>query len=123
MDGTIWGNVTGSDLDRPFILWQHDDGPNTVVDSSWTQWWPRLSDFRRILRVQHVQHSGLNDGKLLADLSGAQVPFLGTIDGKLLVDTLVLYARDFFAMVLKKSGPGLVGSPSAEYPQVAFVDQ
>lgn len=119
VDGSLHGPVQYTGVDRPVVFWQDD---NRATDQTWLTAWPKMRSFKQVLKLKGSIHNGMMDGRLLADLAGVDAPVLGSIDGLVLINSLVDYARDFFHFVLKGKGLGLLAGPSQANPQVEFVD-
>lgn len=119
IDGALFGQVLGVGVDKPVVFLQDDDN-NTEL--SWTETWPLMRGYKQALRLQGSTHNGMMDARLLADVVEEDAPVLGSIGGLVQINTLVAYARDFFAHVLQGKGLGLLDGPNDAYPQVQFID-
>ncbi len=125
LDGTFWGRVLRTGLDRPFMIFAHE-GKNQSTDESWAEVWPLLNASKVEASVFGTAHGSYTDLPLLVDLLGLreQLPpgslngVLGSIDGKRVIDIVKVYATLFFDFVMGQSpAPELKGSVP-RFPEV-----
>ncbi|KAL1605328.1 hypothetical protein SLS60_004876 [Paraconiothyrium brasiliense] len=107
VDGTMFGSVLESGLDRPFMLIGHDN-KTQETDSSWKTVWPQLKAWKREIEVKGAAHYSFSDLPLITSVIGLQEKLpveieqvLGSIEGRRMMDLTVTYVTAFLNMVLR----------------------
>jgi predicted dienelactone hydrolase len=128
MDGTFYGPVATSGLDRPFLLFGSQDH-NRDNDPSWASFWAHLRGWRLDLKLTGAQHSSFTDAQYLEPqlagllrLSASQLAQdIGTIKPGRALDAERSYLLAFFDQQLRHRHSKLLDGPSPRYPQVQFL--
>jgi hypothetical protein len=128
LDGTVWGPVAGTGLDRPFLFISSQDNGRDV-DPTWAALWAHLRGWRLDLRLAGTQHLSFSDGMALypqaaaaLGLSPAQLAQLvGTIGAGRAITVQRAYIRAFFDRWLRHRDSRLLDKPSPRYPEMQFV--
>jgi predicted dienelactone hydrolase len=128
MDGTFWGPLAQTGVNRPFLLLtrsehteQNDPTLATFLDASTG---PKLH-----LALANSQHQSFSDGEELEPelattlgLPAEQVKAdIGTIDPNTAVSDERAYIRAFFDKYLRGHDNHLLNGPSPRYPDITFV--
>ncbi|KAF3001191.1 hypothetical protein E8E13_000186 [Curvularia kusanoi] len=107
LDGSMFGPVLQSGLNRPFMLMGHDN-KTQENDPSWKTVWPKLTGWKREFEVKKTAHYSFSDLPLVMDVLGLQghLPeevsqLLGSIEGRKMQNLTVSYVVAFLDMVLK----------------------
>ncbi|KAJ4355938.1 uncharacterized protein N0V89_003963 [Didymosphaeria variabile] len=107
MDGSMFGSVLKTGLDRPFMLIGHDN-KTQETDPSWKTVWPQLKAWKREIEVKGAAHYSFSDLPLITSVIGLQekLPIeveqvLGSIEGRRMMDLTVTYVTAFLDMVLR----------------------
>jgi predicted dienelactone hydrolase len=128
LDGTVWGPVAATGLDRPFMLVSsQDNGRN--VDPTWQQLWQHLRGWRLDLRLTGAEHLTFSDAAVLYPQASAVLgltsrqldQLVGTIDGTRAVVAESAYVQAFFDRWLRHSRSALLDEPSPRYPEMQFI--
>lgn len=128
MDGTFYGPVTTTGLDRPFLLLSSQDH-NRDNDPSWATFWTNLRGYRLDLKLIGSQHSSFSDAEILepqvASLLGLTADQLaqniGTIAPTLAIDDERAYLAAFFGQEILHHRSELLNGPSPCHPEVQFL--
>ena len=128
MDGTFYGPVATSGLDRPFLLFSSQDH-NRDNDSSWASLWANLGGYRLDLKLTGAQHSSFSDAEILepqvASLLGLSPDQLaqdiGTIVPARAIDDERSYLAAFFDQELLHHHSELLDGPSSCHPEVQIL--
>ena len=128
LDGTVWGPVAATGLDRPFMLMSsQDNGRN--VDPTWKELWKTLRGWRLDLRLAGAEHLAFSDGAVLYPqampvlglTTGQLAQLVGTIGGYRAIAVESAYVRAFFDRWLRHHDSRLLAGPSPRYPEIEFI--
>lgn len=128
MDGTFYGPVATTGLDRPFLLFSSQDH-NRDNDASWASLWANLRGYRLDLKLAGSQHSSFSDAEILepqvAPLLGLTADQLaqdiGTINPGRAIDDERAYLTAFFDQELLHRDSELLDGPTPCHPEVEFL--
>ncbi|HEX6523027.1 MAG TPA: lipase [Streptosporangiaceae bacterium] len=128
LDGTVWGPVAATGLDRPFMFLSSQDNGRTV-DPTWRQLWQHLRGWHLDLRLAGAEHLAFSDAAVLypqaapaLGLTPRQLDQLtGTINGNRAVAVESAYIRAFFDRWLRHHDSRLLDKPSPRYPEIQFI--
>ena len=128
MDGTFYGPVATSGLDRPFLLFSSQDH-NRDNDTSWASLWANLRGYRLDLKLAGSQHSSFSDAEMLepqvAALLGLTADQLaqdiGTVAPVLVLGDERTYLAAYFDQELLHRHSELLDGPSPCHPEIQFV--
>ena len=128
MDGTLYGPVVTTGLDRPFLLMSSQDH-NRDNDSTWAAFWAAQRGPKLDLKLTNSQHTSYSDGEALypeiAPLIGLppsqQAQLIGTIDPARAVAAERAYVRAFFDRTLRHRDGHLLDGPSPRFPEIQFI--
>ena len=129
LDGTFFGSVVQSGLDRPFMIFAHE-GKNQSTDESWASVWPRLNNSKVAVSIIGTKHGSYTDFPLLLDVLGLrddlpanEIPnLIGTVSGNRLVKILATYMSAFFGFVGGQPPRRLLQKSVAQFPEVEILD-
>lgn len=124
LDGTMFGPILTSGLDRPFMLMGHENKTQDT-DPSWKAVWPLLTGWKKELEVKGAAHYSFSDLPMIAAALGIQEVLpaeveqvLGSVEGHHMTDLIATYVTAFLDMVFKSGSETLLTQGSAEYPEV-----
>ncbi|KAE9368476.1 PAF acetylhydrolase family protein [Stipitochalara longipes BDJ] len=123
LDGSFWGDVIQEGLDKPFLMFAHED----KIDPTWEAIWPNLKGWKQELMLAGSQHNTFTDLPDIVDVLGigGSLPpeaadMLGTIDGARAFKVITTYVEAFFDFVTKGKSSMLLERPSDSFPEVSF---
>ncbi len=124
LDGTWFGRVLTTGLDRPFLMLSADfDGPDE--DETWSQMWGKLRGSRYWLQLKDSRHLSFTDLQVLTPQAGTPPadyePLIGSIDGERSIEVQRSYVRAFFERHLRHGDGRLLSGPSPRYPEMRFL--
>ncbi|MET0419265.1 MAG: hydrolase [Actinoplanes sp.] len=124
LDGTFFGRVTTTGLDRPFLMLGAEQDP-ADPDETWDRVWTRLRGPRHWLEIANTGHLSFSDYQVLLPQVGTPAedrePLIGSIDGERSVAVQRAYLRAFFDRHLRHRDGRLLDGPSARYPEMLFL--
>ncbi|REE96132.1 alpha/beta hydrolase family protein [Thermomonospora umbrina] len=131
LDGSIFGEVARTGLDRPFLL-MASEGHGRDNDESWAEFWSHLRGWRRHLSLRDSGHMAYTDlsplGRQLiralpipAPVVAALTNDIGTIDPARSVSAQRAYLAAFFDLHLRRRDSPLWSGPSPRHPEIEFV--
>jgi pimeloyl-ACP methyl ester carboxylesterase len=127
IDGTIFGSVLKTGLDRPFMLMGHEN-KTQETDPSWKAVWPLLRGWKKEFEVRGAAHYSFSDLPLITSVLGLQSVMppevgqvLGTVEGRRMMELTVTYVVAFLDMVLKDERKEILNGDSEEFPEVVQV--
>ncbi|KAF1932133.1 uncharacterized protein M421DRAFT_416860 [Didymella exigua CBS 183.55] len=107
LDGSMFGTVLSTGLNRPFLLMGHEN-KTQETDPSWNSIWPNLTGWKKEFEVKQTAHYSFSDLPLVVETLGlqGQLPeeagqLLGTIEGSRMMNLTVSYVTHFLDFVLK----------------------
>ncbi|KAL5376646.1 hypothetical protein DPSP01_010316 [Paraphaeosphaeria sporulosa] len=107
IDGSMFGSVLETGLDRPFMLIGHEN-KTQETDPSWKTVWPQLKSWKKEIEVKGAAHYSFSDLPLITSVLGLQEKLpadieqvLGSIEGHRMMKLTVTYVTAFLNMVLK----------------------
>jgi|CZLB01.1.fsa_nt_gi predicted dienelactone hydrolase len=128
LDGTVYGPVAATGLDRPFMfISAQDNGRN--VDPTWASLWAHLRGWRLDLRLAGAEHLTFSDGAVLYPQAAHALgltpaglaQLVGTINGERAIAAERAYVRAFFDLWLRHHDSHLLDKPSPRYPAMTFI--
>jgi dienelactone hydrolase len=128
MDGTLFGPVVTTGLNRPVLLLSNAEH-NRDDDPSWAQFWSHSSGWKRDFRLSGSTHGSFFDGEIvfpqLAGLLGLTparlATLIGTIDPARAIAVESTYVDAFFDQHLRHHSEHLLDGPSPRFPEMVFV--
>ena len=129
MDGSFYFRSADANktLNRPFLIFENQNHTRQS-DPTWAEFWPRLTAWKRELRLAQSQHDTFTDFPLLVritglvDSLGPQLgEILGTLDGTRVLEIVETYVAAFVDFVMTGKLPSVLKGPSVLYPEVTFV--
>jgi predicted dienelactone hydrolase len=128
MDGTLWGPVVSTGLNRPFLLLSNADH-NRDNDQSWASFWRASTGWKRDFQLTGSVHGTYFDGLVLfpqlagvLGLTPAQLTAdVGTIDSARAITIESAYVDAFFDQQLRHRPEHLLNGPSPRFPEMVFV--
>jgi predicted dienelactone hydrolase len=128
MDGTLFGPVVTTGLNRPFLLLSSADH-NRDNDPSWAQFWTASTGWKRDFRLLGSAHGSYFDAEVLvpqvADALGLTptqlATIIGTINPARAITVESAYLDAFFGQHLRHRPGHLLDSPSPRFPEMVFV--
>ncbi|MFB7475091.1 alpha/beta hydrolase family protein [Kitasatospora sp. NPDC056184] len=128
LDGPVFGTVATDGLDRPLLLFGASD-VRPARDAMWDALWPRLTSWRRQLRLDDSGHGSFADLEVLLTAARPVLPWpadevdhlLGTIDPARAVSAQRAYLAAFFDLHLRHRPTPLFTTPSPGHPEVRLV--
>ncbi|KAH6646250.1 Alpha/Beta hydrolase protein [Truncatella angustata] len=123
-DGTIFGSVAQTGLDRPFLQMAAQDH-NQTNDASWAEFWDNLRGFRREYTVKNTVHLSFTDSPIIRDSVGDAFPagqdaIYGSISGDRVLRIETAYIDAFFGYCLKnKPAADLDALSGIQFPEVS----
>ncbi|MFG1607675.1 alpha/beta hydrolase family protein [Actinoplanes sp. NPDC049265] len=124
LDGTFFGPVLRTGLDRPFLM-MGADYEGDEQDDTWTAFWGRLRGPRHWVQLDDARHLSFTDFQVLLPQTGAPpeeiTPIVGSINGPRSVAVQRAYLRAFFDRHLRHRPGRLLDGPSARYPEMRFL--
>lgn len=125
LDGSMFGSVISTGLNRPFLLMGHDN-KTQETDPSWKATWPNLTGWKREFEVKEAAHYSFSDLPLITEALGLQGhlpqevrPLLGTIKGSRIMNLTVSYVTSFLDFVLKDKSDGVLFQ-GKDFPEVVL---
>ena len=124
MDGSIFGQVLDSGLDKPFLFVDVGPSHNRTTDASWSALWLKLRGWKAELSFFGSSHAAFSDQKVLYEQLRKRggIPdmgdYFGTIEGerqKVLEDA---YLTEFFGRCFGRREGNLLDGPSKKFPEV-----
>lgn len=107
IDGSMFGSVLKTGLDRPFMLIGHEN-KTQETDPSWKTVWPQLKGWKKEIEVKGAAHYSFSDLPLIISVTGLQGKLpaeveqvLGSIEGRRMMQLTVTYVTTFLNMILK----------------------
>ncbi|MFI5496328.1 alpha/beta hydrolase family protein [Actinoplanes sp. NPDC051859] len=123
LDGSFFGRVLVTGLDRPLLMMSSDTGD--PADTTWEQMWSRLRGPRYWIQLKNAGHLSFTDSQVLLPQVGTPAqdsePLIGSIDGERSIAVQRPYVRAFFDKHLRHRGGRLLAGPSARYPEMRFL--
>ncbi|GAA1601135.1 alpha/beta hydrolase [Kribbella sancticallisti] len=113
LDGSMFKDLPASGLARPFLIFGAEG-----AEASWDRNWPRLTGWKRELRVTGAVHPSFTDYDTLTQQIG--LDFGSRLPGTRSVEITRAYVRAFFDQHLRGRQQPLLNRPSARYPEVKF---
>ncbi|MER7701907.1 lipase [Kitasatospora sp. NPDC097605] len=128
LDGPVFGTVATDGLDRPLLLFGASD-VRPARDAMWDALWPRLTSWRRQLRLDGSGHGSFADLEVLLTAARPVLPWpadevdhlLGTIDPARAVAAQRAYLAAFFDLHLRHRPTPLFTTPSPAHPEVHLI--
>ncbi|KAH7094672.1 hypothetical protein FB567DRAFT_510806 [Paraphoma chrysanthemicola] len=127
LDGSMFGPVLETGLDRPFMLIGHEN-KTQATDPSWKTIWPKLTGWKREVEVEGAAHYSFSDLPLLTAVLGLQESLpaevgevLGTVKGHRMMNLTVTYVTGFLDMVLKSGSGDFLGDIDGDFSEVIEV--
>ncbi|TVY30863.1 putative 1-alkyl-2-acetylglycerophosphocholine esterase [Lachnellula hyalina] len=128
LDGTFWGSVVGTGVDRPFFL-MSSAVHNQSNDDSWKWFVGNSTGMKLEVAVEGSLHGAYTDFAVLYDeiiAAGYDVPgaaeLLGTIRGARMLEIVGEFAGAWFDRCLQGKREVVLEGPSEEWPEVKFWD-
>lgn len=126
IDGSIYGPVAETGLERPFVLVASQDH-NRTNDATWAQFWENLDGFKREFSVNGTVHESFEDVTIYRDVFGDKFPIeqggiWGSIAGDRLVQIETGLMDTFFGFCLKSQDAGKLDRlVEDKFPEVSVV--
>ena len=128
LDGTLFGPVVNSGLDRPFML-VGAQGHGRDDDESWAKFWANLLGWRLNLQLTGSAHNSFNDFQVLLPQAAGVLnlppdpvqQLIGTIDPHRSIINQRAYLTAFFTLHLRHRNNHLLDRPSRRFPEMQFV--
>jgi pimeloyl-ACP methyl ester carboxylesterase len=127
LDGSMFGRVLTTGLDRPFMLVGHAN-KTQATDPSWAAVWPQLRAWKREFEVTKAAHYSFSDLPAVVAALGLQdvLPVevgdvLGRIEGERMAGLTVRYVCAFLDRTLKGVQTGFLDGESGEFTEVKRV--
>ncbi|TDD89266.1 alpha/beta hydrolase family protein [Actinomadura rubrisoli] len=131
MDGTFFGPVAATGLDRPFML-MGNATHGRDNDSTWEDFWSNLRGWRRQLLLRESGHQTFTDQSPLGQQLIKALPIppavvaklresIGTINAGRAVAAERAYLTAFFDLHLRHRDDHLLSKPSPKYPEIEFI--
>ncbi|MFG2576870.1 alpha/beta hydrolase family protein [Streptomyces sp. NPDC048481] len=125
LDGSLFGPVVATGLRKPFLL-MGEDADNKP---SWPEIWPRLSGWRRHLRLTGTRHFSYTDYETFMPQVAARLgatdeqlaDFIGPLDATRAVHVQRRLLLAYFDLHLRGRRAPVLEGPSARYPEVRFI--
>ncbi|RDL31808.1 Uncharacterized protein BP5553_09210 [Venustampulla echinocandica] len=129
LDGSFISTVVQKGLDRPFLIFGHEN-KTQATDDSWAETWSHLRSWKLELGLAKSQHYTFSDLPALLNLLHAPQVILdaaaervGTLDGLKALDIVQTYVVAFLDFVLLNKKPEVLQHVVAEFPEVSFIDK
>lgn len=129
LDGSFFSTVVKKGLDRPFLIFGHEN-KTQATDDSWAETWSHLRSWKLELGLAKSQHYTFSDLPALLNLLGAPKEILeaaagriGTLDGLRALDIVETYVVAFLDLVLRHKNPQILQYEVAGFPEVSFIDK
>ena len=125
-DGTLYGSVVQTGLDRPFMNFGR---PGETNLSTWDEFLSHSDNVNDlVLNLKNVTHESFSDAPLIANVAGmAQDPGVSTVftglDGRRVLVILATYVDAFFRFSFGEGVSSILKGPSAAFPEVEFVSK
>jgi len=121
LDGSPYGDVAQAGLDRPFMtLWSDSASADDVRMMAAME--SRLGGDGYQMQIHGGQHFNFTDNGVFYSPFLRLRGGLGPIDGRRFLNITTTYVGAFFDHYLKGTAAPLLGGPSAQYPEVTFLD-
>ncbi|KAF2446733.1 PAF acetylhydrolase family protein [Karstenula rhodostoma CBS 690.94] len=127
IDGTMFGSVLRTGLNRPFMLIGHEN-KTQETDPSWKTVWPQLKGWKKEVEVKGAAHYSFSDLPLITSVLGLQDKLpaeveqvLGSIEGYRMMKLTVAYVTAFLNMALKSGSEGDFVRADTEFSEVVEV--
>jgi pimeloyl-ACP methyl ester carboxylesterase len=126
LDGTFFGSVLETGLQRPFLLFGHE-GKNQSTDASWASMWNGLRGWRKELELTGSTHATFTDLPVLVDVLGFRAvvqgvdTVVGVIAGERARTVISVFVAAFAGFVRGMGGEGLLDGVGGSYPEVSVV--
>ncbi|KAK7706613.1 hypothetical protein SLS64_007444 [Diaporthe eres] len=108
-DGTLFGSVAASGLEKPFVLMAAENHTRTL-DPSWAEFWENSDGFKREYNVNGTIHESFEDVSIYRDLLGDNFPSkterFGTFPGGRLLRIETELMNAFFGFCMKGQHAG-----------------
>ncbi|TVY46872.1 putative 1-alkyl-2-acetylglycerophosphocholine esterase [Lachnellula occidentalis] len=128
LDGTFWGSVVGTGVERPFFL-MSSAVHNQSNDDSWKWFWGNSTGEKLEVGIEGSVHATFTDFAVLYDdvvAAGGSVPgvagTLGTIQGARMLEVVGEFAGAWFDGCLQGKREVVLDGPSEAWPEVEFWD-
>ncbi|OBT91324.2 hypothetical protein VE01_10660 [Pseudogymnoascus verrucosus] len=129
LDGSFFSTVMNKGLDRPFLIFGHEN-KTQATDDSWAETWSHLRSWKLELGLAKSQHYTFSDLPALLNVLHAPQEILdaasgrvGTLDGLRALDIVQTYVVAFLDLVLRHKNPKILHQTVAEFPEVSIVDK
>ncbi|KFZ10018.1 hypothetical protein V502_08370 [Pseudogymnoascus sp. VKM F-4520 (FW-2644)] len=129
LDGSFFSTVIQKGLDRPFLIFGHEN-KTQATDDSWAETWSHLRSWKLELGLAKSQHYTFSDLPALLNLLHAPKEILeaaagrvGTLDGLRALDIVQTYVVAFLDLVLRQKNPKILHQAVAEFPEVSIIDK
>jgi hypothetical protein len=128
-DGRMFGPVVQQGVSRAnqsFLLVSAEESSEPSWDSLFNATSSHPGVWMKQLKINDTIHGSFWDFALIGDVSGLRSDenlvetLFGRITGARIFEILREYLDDYFQMMLKGAGEGLLAGPSADYPEVKF---
>jgi hypothetical protein len=128
MDGTLFGPVVTTGLNRPFMLLSSAIH-NRDNDPSWARFWNASTGWKRDFRLLGSMHGSYFDAEVLVPqvagvlgLTPAKLAsIIGTINPARAITVESAYVDAFFDRHLRHHPEHLLDGPSSRFPEMVFV--
>ena len=126
LDGTFFGSVLETGIQRPFLLFGHE-GKNQSTDASWATMWRGLRRWRRELELEGSTHATFTDLPVLVDVLGFRAVMqgvdsvVGVIGGERARMVISVFVAAFAGLVRGVGGEDLLSGSGGKYPEVSVV--
>jgi hypothetical protein len=128
IDGSLFGSVLKTGLDRPFMLIGHEN-KTQETDPTWKTVWPLLKGWKKEIEVKGAAHYSFSDLPLITSVIGLQAELpaeveqvLGSIEGHRMMKLTVTYVRAFLDMVLKSGSEKSFLRADKQFSEVVDVE-
>lgn len=129
LDGSFFSSVIKKGLDRPFLIFGHEN-KTQATDDTWAETWSHLRSWKLELGLAKSQHYTFSDLPALLNLLHAPKEILeaaaervGTLDGLRALDIVQTYVVAFLDLVLHHKNPKILRQTVTEFPEVSFIDK
>jgi len=123
LDGTLFGPVVTTGLNRPFMLLSAADH-NRDNDPSWAQFWNASTGWKRDFQLLGSTHFSYFDAEVLVPqvVAASGLPaIIGTINPARAITIESAYVDAFFDQHLRHRPEHLLDGPSPRFPDMVFV--
>jgi hypothetical protein len=141
LDGRMFGPALAAGLGRPgisqsFLIWgstRHNS--SNTSEPSWGQFLQTMEQYHsdewvRELSLFESVHGTFGDFSLIGDVAGLRdeqhgelkAAMFGDLLGSRVMTIVITYLRSFFRFTLRGEDEGVLAGPSAEWPEVLFLN-